>query len=162
MIDTRLANPLIGRQRHVETIRGWVADLIAGRGRAALIEGEPGIGKSSLVRTVTADARGAGCFVLWASCDELSQAFPLLPLLDGPAEADVVLAGDVFYSRDMAGRVLAFLERARTHGTRVLVGDPGRAYLPRRQLTEVATYDVPVVRALEDAQVKRATVWRLA
>src|SRR2546421_10401749 len=63
-------------------MRSWVADLTAGRGRAALIEGEPGIGKSSLVRAVAADARRAGCLVLWASCDELSQAFPLLPLLD--------------------------------------------------------------------------------
>jgi ATP/maltotriose-dependent transcriptional regulator MalT len=80
--ETRLAIPLIGRQRHVETIRGWVADLGAGQGRAALIEGEPGIGKSSLVRAVAAHARDAGCLVLWASCDELSQAFPLLPLLD--------------------------------------------------------------------------------
>src|SRR2546421_5025481 len=63
-------------------MRSWVADLTAGRGRAALIEGEPGIGKSSLVRAVAADARRAGCLVLWAACDELSQAFPLLPLLD--------------------------------------------------------------------------------
>jgi len=80
--ETRLAIPLIGRQRHVQTMRSWIADLTAGRGRTALIEGEPGIGKSSLVRTVVADARRSGCLVLWASCDELSQAFPLLPLLD--------------------------------------------------------------------------------
>jgi predicted nicotinamide N-methyase len=42
----------------------------------------------------------------------------------------------------------------------VLVGDPGRAYLPRTQLTLVATYDVPVSPALEDMPVKRTTVWR--
>ncbi len=82
MTETRLAVPLIGRQRQVETARGWVAELSAGRGRAALIEGEPGIGKSTLARALAAEARRAGSLVLWASCDELSQAFPLLPLLD--------------------------------------------------------------------------------
>src|SRR5262249_49628953 len=75
--------------------------------------------------------------------------------------AQVVLAGDVFYSRDMAGRMLAFLDRARDRGADVLVGDPGRAYLPRHRLTEVASYEVPVIRALEDADTKHATVWRL-
>jgi len=43
----------------------------------------------------------------------------------------------------------------------VLVGDPGRAYLPRQRLIHVVEYEVPVVRALEDAAVKRVTVWRL-
>jgi ATP/maltotriose-dependent transcriptional regulator MalT len=80
--ETRPAVQLIGRQHHLEMVRGWVNDLTAGNGRAALVEGEPGIGKTSLVRTVAVDARRAGCLVLWASCDELSQAFPLLPLLD--------------------------------------------------------------------------------
>src|SRR2546429_98291 len=45
---------------------------------------------------------------------------------------------------------------------RHLLGDPGRAYLPRQRLRQLATYEVPVVRALEDAQVKRATVWSLS
>ena len=79
-----------------------------------------------------------------------------------PDGAEVVLAGDVFYSRDFAARVLGFLDRARAGGAEVLVGDPGRAYLPRHRLTEVAEHEVPVVRALEDADVKRVTVWRLS
>jgi ATP/maltotriose-dependent transcriptional regulator MalT len=73
---------LIGRQRHLDTARGWVADLTAGRGRAAFVEGEPGIGKSSLMRTAAREAGAQGCRVFWGTCDELSQAFPLLPLLD--------------------------------------------------------------------------------
>jgi len=74
-------NP-IGRQRELDCVRGWVSELAAGRGRAVLVDGEPGIGKSSLIRFATGDAEAAGCRVLWATCDELSQAFPLLPLLD--------------------------------------------------------------------------------
>ena len=73
---------LIGRQRHLETTGGWVTDLIAGRGRATFVEGEPGIGKSSLVRVAARQAAADGCQIFWGTCDELSQAFPLLPLLD--------------------------------------------------------------------------------
>jgi predicted nicotinamide N-methyase len=79
-----------------------------------------------------------------------------------PVRADVVLAGDAFYDRDMAGLMLPFLERASQAGALVLVGDPGRAYLPRERFAQVTTYDVPVERVIEDADVKPATVWRLS
>jgi predicted nicotinamide N-methyase len=78
-----------------------------------------------------------------------------------PVRADVVLVGDAFYDRDMAARLLPFLARARQAGALVLVGDPGRAYLPRDRFTQVAAYDVPVERVIEDADVKPTTVWRL-
>lgn len=74
---------------------------------------------------------------------------------------DVVLAGDVFYSRPMTERVLPFLTQARRGGALVLAGDPGRAYLPSTGLTALARYDVPVIRALEDADTKATTVWAL-
>ena len=77
------------------------------------------------------------------------------------APADVVLAGDAFYDRAMAGLMLPFLERARQAGALVLVGDPGRAYLPRGCFEQVTTYDVPVERVIEDTEVKTTTVWRL-
>jgi predicted nicotinamide N-methyase len=78
-----------------------------------------------------------------------------------PVWPDVVLVGDAFYDRDMAARLLPFLERASQAGSLVLVGDPGRAYLPRDRFTQVAAYDVPVERVIEDADVKPSTVWRL-
>jgi predicted nicotinamide N-methyase len=81
--------------------------------------------------------------------------------VDAPARPDVILAGDAFYDRDMAARLLPFLERASQAGSLVLVGDPGRAYLPRDRFTQVAAYDVPVERVIEDADVKPSTVWRL-
>ena len=79
----------------------------------------------------------------------------------GVVSAGVVLAGDAFYDRDMASRMLPFLERASRAGALVLVGDPGRAYLPRDRFDQVTTYDVPVERVIEDADVKPTTVWRL-
>lgn len=63
-------------------------------------------------------------------------------LLDGdPPGADMVLAGDVFYNRALARRVLPFLRRCRDRGMEVLVGDPGRATLPRSRLREIARHD---------------------
>ena len=73
---------------------------------------------------------------------------------------DIVLAGDVFYQKDFAERLVGWFSNLRRRGADILVGDPGRSYLPKEQLAELAVYQVPVTRALEDAEVKRTTVWR--
>ncbi|KQO65667.1 methyltransferase [Methylobacterium sp. Leaf88] len=74
----------------------------------------------------------------------------------------VVLAADIFYERDLAARVTDWLSGLHAGGATVLVGDPGRSYLPRDRLTELATYTVPVSRSLEDAEIKRSSVWRFS
>jgi predicted nicotinamide N-methyase len=76
--------------------------------------------------------------------------------------ADLVVVGDAFYERRMAHRMLAFLRQAQAAGARVLVGDPGRTYLPADGLRAVASYAVPVWAGLEDTDVKQTTVWELA
>ena len=73
---------------------------------------------------------------------------------------DAVLAGDICYERDLAERVTAWLEQLHGRGALVLIGDPGRSYLPREKLEVLATYSVPVTRSLEDADIKTAHVWR--
>lgn len=73
---------------------------------------------------------------------------------------DVILAGDVFYDRAFADRLVSWFSALSARGATVLIGDPGRSYLPRERLTSLAVYEVPVTRALEDAEVKRTTVWR--
>lgn len=81
-------------------------------------------------------------------------------VLDGDGEgADLVLAGDVWYSAPLAGRVLGLIERARARGASVLVGDVGRKFLPRQRFRIVDARDVPVVAGLEDSAVKPAMVW---
>lgn len=72
---------------------------------------------------------------------------------------DVVLAGDVSYERDMATRVTSWLATLHKRGALVLIGDPGRSYLARTQLQVLASYQVPVTRALEDAEIKQSSVW---
>lgn len=88
----------------------------------------------------------------------------LQDLLAAPAQPgryDVILVGDLFYERDTAARTLAFLEAHAAHGTRVLIGDPGRTYLPKDKLTKHIEYSVPVTRELEDFDIKRTAVWSL-
>ena len=73
-----------------------------------------------------------------------------------------MLVGDLFYDRDVAPRVLQWLMTLRARRQDACsIGDPGRTYLPRDKLEQIAAYDIPVTRALEDAEVKRAAVWRL-
>ena len=74
---------LIGRDSELAMLAGLVTEVAAGRGNAVLIEGEPGIGKSALVRAALAEAASLGCQVFWGAGDELGQALPLLPLLEG-------------------------------------------------------------------------------
>jgi DNA-binding CsgD family transcriptional regulator len=73
---------LIGRGSELAHVADLIRAAAAGRGSAVLIEGEPGIGKSSLVRAAIAEAADARCLVFWGSGDELGQALPLLPLLE--------------------------------------------------------------------------------
>ena len=75
-------------------------------------------------------------------------------------QADVLLAGDVFYDKAFADRLVPWLADLARSGMTVIVGDPGRAYCPRDRMQVLATYQVPVTRALEDAEVKKTTVWR--
>jgi predicted nicotinamide N-methyase len=78
-----------------------------------------------------------------------------------PGGYDLVLVGDLFYERQLAERVLAFIEAAVAGGAVILIGDPQRNYFPKGKFQHVAEYSVPVTRELEDALIKRTAVWRL-
>jgi predicted nicotinamide N-methyase len=83
-------------------------------------------------------------------------------LLSAPPQVDVILVGDLFYEKFIAEKVFAWLTVAKANGTHVLIGDPGRSYLPKDKLTKLAEYNVPVTRDLEDAEIKQTAVWTLA
>ena len=73
----------------------------------------------------------------------------------------VVLAGDVCYEKPMAEAAFAWLSELARGGTMVLLGDPGRAYLPKSGLEKRARYAVPTTRELEDSDLRNAVVWRV-
>src|SRR5689334_15074134 len=83
MVTTTPAGRLVGRESELALLSGLVKQAAHGHGGAVVIEGEPGTGKSALVRAAVADAPGTGWQVFWGAGDELGQELPLLPFLDG-------------------------------------------------------------------------------
>ena len=77
------AGALVGRDSELALLTGLIKEVARGHGGSVLIEGEPGIGKSTLMRAAVAEPPAAGCQVFWGTGDELGQALPLLPFLDG-------------------------------------------------------------------------------
>ena len=73
----------------------------------------------------------------------------------------IVTAGDVCYERDMADRVILWLRTLAADGCLVLLGDPGRSYLPTAGLRERARYLVPASRELEGSDSRETVVWEV-
>lgn len=74
---------------------------------------------------------------------------------------DVVLAGDVCYEGPMADRVFVWFQALAGQGVTILMGDPGRTYLPPDGLSEIARYQVPTSVDLEDKDMRQTSVWRI-
>ena len=140
---------------HPGTVRDrTVLDIASGSGLVAIAAGRAG---AAAVTASEIDPLAAAAITLNCAANGVRPPAVVGDVLSGEdadaaaAGAGVVLAGDAFYERSLAGRLLPFLERSRTAGALVLVGDPGRAYLPRDLFERVASYQVPVSRVLEDA-----------
>lgn len=82
MSPVTAATRLVGRDEELALLNGLLREAVRGRGRALLIEGEPGIGKSALGHAALAAARDAGAQVFWGAGDELGTGLALLPFLD--------------------------------------------------------------------------------
>lgn len=80
---------------------------------------------------------------------------------DGSPDADVVIAGDVCYEREMSARALAWLRSHARLGRLVLLGDPGRNYFSAQGLVERARYDIPTSLQLENRGMRETVVWQV-
>src|ERR1700760_1661083 len=145
---------------HPELVAGQrVLDVASGSGLVAIAAARCGarpvlaVDVDELaVRAISVNAAANGARVRAVQAD----------LLDGEAEgADVVLCADAFYEEELAQRILPFLHRARAGGARVLVGDPGRAFLRTAGFVPLARYEIPVTVALEGVTSKQATVYEV-
>jgi predicted nicotinamide N-methyase len=155
---------------HPELVAGRrVLDLAAGSGLVAIAAVKAG---AADVRAVDIDPLAAAAMELNAAANGVSFTVHIEDILDSPpgtdsepgteeVRPDVVFAGDVFYSREMSRRMLAFLQRATRAGARVLIGDPDRAFVPREHFVALTTVDLPVPPALDGTSMKRTTVWEL-
>jgi predicted nicotinamide N-methyase len=136
-----------------------VLDLGAGSGLVAIAAAMAG---ASEVIAAEIDRYALAALGLNATANGVAIAIVGDDLTVGPPPlVDLVTAGDLFYERDLAERVNAFLDRCLAADIDVLIGDPGRAYLPRLRLCLLAEYPVPDVGEVEDAAVKASAVFRL-
>jgi predicted nicotinamide N-methyase len=145
---------------HAEMVRGRnVVDFATGSGLVGIAAAMAG---ATGVLCADIDPFCAEAVRLNAAANDVTVAFTAEDLVGRDLGWDVVLAGDVFYDQAFAGRLVPWFEALDRRGATVLVGDPGRSYLPAERLEKLSVYQVPVTRALEDAEVKKTTVWRFA
>ncbi|PQA74109.1 class I SAM-dependent methyltransferase [Brucella oryzae] len=142
---------------HPETVKDkTVLDFASGSGLVAIAAMQAG---ASSVLASDIDPFALPAIEINASANGVSVVPSLDDLIGKDDGWDIVLAGDVFYEKLLAGRLIPWFAKLAERGASIIVGDPGRAYLPKERLQQFAVYTVPVTRALEDAEVKRTTVW---
>jgi predicted nicotinamide N-methyase len=147
-----LARYLLDHQDEVRGLR--VLDLGSGSGLVAIAARLAG---AAHVLAADIDPLCAEVIPVNAALNDVSVDVTTDDLLDAvPPDVDVVLAGDVWYEREMADRVMTWLSASTD---RVLLGDPGRAYLPQDGWLELASYDIPTTRDLEGVESKRVRVF---
>lgn len=136
-----------------------VLDLGSGSGLVAIAAALAG---ASAVPAFDIDALAIAAIKLNASANGVAlNASADDPLAGAVPDSAVILVGDLFYERELADRVLRFIDAAARADCSILVGDPKRSYFPVDRFLAVATYEVPVTRELEDNEIKRTTVWKL-
>lgn len=145
---------------HPDAVAGRrVFDLAAGSGLVAIAALAAG---ATQAQAADIDPFAAAAIPLNARANGRRVAVIARDVLnEEPPDAEVVLCGDAWYEAGLAERALAWLRRCRAAGLDVLVGDPGRRYLPLDALEPLATYEVRTTTELEDLALKRARVYRL-
>ena len=135
-----------------------VLDFASGSGLVAIAAAMAGAGATT---ANDIDAFALAAMALNADANGVTVEACCGDLLGRDDGWDVVLAADIFYERDTAAAVTGWLQKLAACGTTVLVGDPGRSYFEHLLFKSVASYDVPVMRSLEDADIKSSKVWQL-
>ena len=140
---------------HPESVRGRrVTDLATGSGLVAIAAARAGAAEVTAVDTDPAALAAV-------TRNAAANAVPVAVAATPPPGVEVMVAGDAFYTARVAEQMTAALLAARRSGARVLVGDPGRGYLPERLFDRRAEYQVPVPAALEETERLPTTVWEM-
>jgi predicted nicotinamide N-methyase len=144
---------------HPDWVKGKsVLDFAAGSGLSAIGAGRAGAAK---VQAAEIDDFAIAAIGLNARINDVAIDLVREDVIGVEPRWDVVLAGDVCYERQMAERVIDWFRALAGRGVAILMGDPGRAYLPQSGLLELARYQVPTSLELEDRTMRETIVWRL-
>jgi predicted nicotinamide N-methyase len=137
----------------------FVLDFGAGSGLVAIAAAKAGAAR---VLAAEIDHFAAAAIATNATLNEVEVTVTTADVIDtADPRWDVVAAGDVCYEQPMAARVARWLAALAGRGCLVLLGDPGRAYLPANRLRERARYVVPTSRELEDRDTRDGVVWQV-
>jgi predicted nicotinamide N-methyase len=141
-----------------ETVRGRrVLDFASGSGLVAIAAMKAGAAE---VTACDIDSFAIAAIRLNAGANGTAVTPVQADLVGQDQGWETVLAGDICYERDLAARVIDWLFALSQRGATVLIGDPGRSYLPKERLERLEAYEVPVTRTLEDSEIKKTSVWR--
>jgi predicted nicotinamide N-methyase len=144
---------------HPQTVAGRsVLDFGSGSGLVALAAAKAG---ARPVLAAEIDPFAAAAIAGNAALNKVLVEVTTVDLVDAGPAWEVVTAGDVCYERAMAERLVPWLRALAAHGSLVLLGDPGRAYLPAWGLVERARYLVPTSREIEDRDARETVVWQV-
>jgi predicted nicotinamide N-methyase len=142
-------------------------DIVCGKSVIDVASGSGLVGiaamKAGATRVLCADIDlfAVSAISLNATLNQVEVAVTADDVLDALVEEQVILVGDLFYEKGVASRCYAWLLSTKQRGADVLIGDPGRTYLPKDKLEKVMEYNVPVTRDLEDMEIKKTAVWTL-
>ena len=90
------ATPFVGRGRELAQLQAGLVQLAEGRGGTVLVEGEPGIGKTRLLRELLREAQARKLPLLATKCYEIERAMPYQPVIDLVSRAlECAAAGDI-------------------------------------------------------------------
>ena len=144
---------------HPELVAGKrVLDFAAGGGIVSIAAAKAGAAHTLAAEI---DPFALAAIRLNAALNAASIELTDADLVGTTVSADIILAGDVCYERPMAERVSGWLRERAAANTRVLIGDPGRSYLPADMLEPLARYAIPTSMELEDRPVRDTTVFRV-
>jgi predicted nicotinamide N-methyase len=143
---------------HPEEVCGKrVVDFGAGSGLVGIACAHAGAGS---VRAVDVDPLAEAACLMNARENRVHLDVSIGDIVGSVVDADVLLAGDVWYERAPAARIAVWLAEVARSGVRVITGDPDRAYVPPN-LVELARHDVPTCADLEASKMRltRILTW---
>jgi predicted nicotinamide N-methyase len=145
---------------HPDLVRGKaVLDFGAGSGLVALAAAKAG---ARVVVAAEIDPVAAAAIALNAALNDVAIAVETTDVIGrAPVPWSRVLVGDMCYEQPLAERLVPWLCTLARHDVRVLLGDPGRAYLPADGLQALGRYAVPTPLDLEDRETREGVVWRV-